>query len=60
MPPFSAGTRIQGWQVLPHDSAYLWDQYWFIEHVPGQQYYVITNIKSGTVVDLQGGTSSFW
>ena len=52
---FPTGTRVQGWQQLPHDSTFLWDQYWFIEHVPGQTSYTITDIKSGTVVDLAGG-----
>jgi hypothetical protein len=51
-----AGTKTQGWQQLPFDSPFTYDQFWYILPVPGvASTYVLYNLKSGTVMDLAQG-----
>lgn len=52
----NSGTVIQSWAKTP-SLANFFNQLWWIERVPGQDYYLIRNARSGTVMDLDGGGS---
>jgi len=53
------GTHVQGWQMLSFDSVYAFDQYWFIQPVPGSHdTYTLYNLKAGTVLELSNGNSA--
>jgi len=52
-------TPVQAWHFLNFDDVYAYDQFWYILRVPGRSYptYTINNLKSGTVLEIAGGSS---
>jgi len=53
------GTHVQGWQLVSFDNTYAFDQFWFIQPVPGtNNTYTLYNIKAGTVLELSNGNSA--
>jgi hypothetical protein len=57
MTDFLAGTPAQGWEQLSFDDPSAYDQFWFVQPVPGAGTYTLSNLKSGTVLELSNGQS---
>jgi hypothetical protein len=57
MTDFFEGTKAQGWQQVPFDSIYAYDQFWFVQPVKEGNTFAIWNLKSGTVLELKDGQS---
>jgi len=52
------GTPAQGWEQHPFDHPFAYDQFWFVQPVPGAGTYTLSNLKSGTVLELSNGNSA--
>jgi hypothetical protein len=58
---FLTDTPVQAWHFLNFDDVWAYDQFWYIQRVPGvsSAIYTVNNIKSGTVLEIAGGQSYY-
>lgn len=49
------GTKVQGWSHAPRNDVAFFNQLWSVHKAPGSQYYLIQNVRGGTVWELEKG-----